>query len=111
MKNLSEMKESTSEALKDFVEVNQKPFEGVDYHKVTHFIEEQTGKLPWVSWVGLSTLSLVAASVLIASDRKGAGLGVGMLAPCFLLMGVYNKIAKIDAILASDTNTVHANVH
>ena len=111
MKTFQEAKDTTAEAVRGFVDDDHSPMKSMDRLRITHALEEQTGKLPWVSWVGLSVFSLSAAALLLATDRKHAGFSVGLLAPCFLIMGVYNKIAKIDAILASDTNTVHSNVH
>lgn len=66
--------------------------------RVTEIIETQTGKLPWVSWVGLATWSVAAStavSVLREEDRRLSGF-IRSLAPCFLLMGVYNKLVRIE---------------
>ncbi len=67
--------------------------------EVSAYIEETTGKLPWVSWVGLAALS-VGASVIFAATPRARGFAAcaGTLAPCFLMMGIYNKLARFERI-------------
>lgn len=72
--------------------------------RVTEAIETQTGKLPWVSWLGLSVVSL-AASAAIAAVRKKEGdyaSIVGLWAPCFMLMGVYGKLMQLERQMSSE---------
>lgn len=67
--------------------------------KVTATLEEATGKLPWVSWVGLAALSVGASVVFAATPRaRGFAACAGTLAPCFLMMGIYNKLARFERI-------------
>jgi hypothetical protein len=70
--------------------------------RVTVAIENQLGKMPWVSFLGLSAISMVA-SVALASRReeKDYASFVGLWAPCFMLLGVYNKLVSIDEKLAA----------
>jgi hypothetical protein len=66
--------------------------------RVTEIIEAQTGKMPWVSFLGLSVIGLAVSATLagVAKKEKDFSGVVGALAPCFLLMGVYNKLVQID---------------
>jgi hypothetical protein len=65
---------------------------------VTQYIETQTGKMPWVSFLGLSVVSMVASATIVATRKKDKDYGsfVGLWAPCFMLLGVYNKLVQID---------------
>jgi hypothetical protein len=63
----------------------------------TRKIEEQTGKIPSVGFLGLAIGSMVGLAVLaIVSERKEWANFVGLWAPSFLLIGIYNKLVKIE---------------
>ena len=65
--------------------------------KLTKAVEEQTAKLPSISFLGLAVGSMVAsAAITTLSDRKEVGNFVGLWAPCFLLLGIYNKLVKLE---------------
>ncbi len=66
--------------------------------KVTAFIEAQTGKMPWVSFLGLSVISMAASAAIVATRKseKDYASFVGLWAPCFMLLGVYNKLLQIE---------------
>lgn len=101
MKTLQEVTENNT------TETLETPVGGIDRLPATHFIEEKTGKLPWVSWVGLSAVSLAASAGLLATSKKEAAVVVGLLAPCFLLMGLYNKVVELEGIVEREENTIH----
>ena len=63
--------------------------------KFTRSIEQQTAKVPSVVYLGLAFLSM-GLSLTLASrfDRKDKANFVGLWAPTFLLLGLYNKIVK-----------------
>lgn len=63
--------------------------------KLTRTIERQTAKVPSVVYLGLAFLSMGLSLTLASrSDRKDNANFVGLWAPTFLLLGLYNKIVK-----------------
>lgn len=63
--------------------------------KLTQTIEKQTAKVPSVVYLGLAFLSMgLSLTVAARSDRKDKANFVGLWAPTFLLLGLYNKIVK-----------------
>lgn len=66
--------------------------------RFTAALETQAGKMPWVSWVGLAGVSMIASATFVATRKKDVDYAtfVGQWAPCFLLLGIYNKLIEID---------------
>jgi hypothetical protein len=64
--------------------------------KVAKAIENQTAKMPsdWFLWTALSCLA-VSAGLLIAG-RGHASLFAGQLASPLLIMGLYDKVVKVE---------------
>ena len=68
-------------------------------------LEEQTSKLPSSSWLGLALGSMVvSAGIAIFSKKKEFANFVGLWAPSFLLIGIYNKIVKIEKSAEQKSN-------
>jgi len=64
--------------------------------ELTKRIEEQTAKLPSVGFLGLAIGSMaLSAGLAIFSERKEYANFVGLWAPSFLLIGIYNKLVKL----------------
>lgn len=67
------------------------PSEGI----LTRSIEQQTAKVPSIVYLGLAFLSMgLSLTLATRSDRKDNANFVGLWAPTFLLLGLYNKIVK-----------------
>lgn len=65
--------------------------------RLTKMIEKQTAKVPSVGFLGLALGSMVVAIGLeVFSRRRDMGTFVGLWAPTFLLLGIYNKIVKLE---------------
>jgi hypothetical protein len=74
--------------------------------KVTDIIERRTGRLPSGTYLTLAIGSIVASAVLMFSARRSAfgrfgrraelANFVGHWAPTLLVIGVYNKLVKIE---------------
>jgi hypothetical protein len=64
--------------------------------KVAKSIEKQTSKLPsdWFLWTALGALGL--AVTLNVVGKNHAGLLLGELASPILIMGLYNKLVKVE---------------
>jgi hypothetical protein len=73
---------------------SQPPHEG----KVTKRIEQQTAKIPSIGFLGLAVGSMVASAALaFFAQKKELATFVGLWAPSLLLIGVYNKLVKLEA--------------
>jgi hypothetical protein len=65
--------------------------------KFTKVVEKQTAKIPSMVYLGLAAGSVVLSAGLAMSEkRKGWANFVGLWVPSILLLGVYNKIVKIE---------------
>ena len=64
--------------------------------KVARFIEEQTAKLPsdLFLWASLGSMATSLTFKLLKKDD--IALFVGQWAPSFLLLGLYNKLVKLE---------------
>lgn len=78
--------------------------------KPTQVTEEFGKKIPNISFLGLAFGS-IAASAAITFFGKNPKLGnfVGLWAPTLLVIGVYNKIAKLERKLGVENQQI--NVH
>lgn len=71
--------------------------------KTTKAIEKQTSKIPSGFYLALAIGSMaVSAAFATSSKRKDVANFVGRWAPCFLMLGLYNKIVKTQG---SDSQT------
>lgn len=64
--------------------------------KVASAIEEQTAKIPSDVFLWAALGSMAASLTLELLGKKKAGLFVGQWAAPFLLLGLYNKIVKLE---------------
>jgi hypothetical protein len=72
---------------------------------LTKQIENQTAKIPSVGFLGLAIGSMVASAALaFFSERKEYANFVGLWAPSFLLIGIYNKLVKLQGSDMQETS-------
>ncbi len=66
--------------------------------KVAKAIEEQTAKLPSdiFLWAALGSMAISLTLKLLGEKNKHNSLFVGQWAAPFLLLGVYNKLVKLE---------------
>ncbi len=67
--------------------------------KLTKAIEKQTAKIPSLGYLTLALGAMaISAGIEVFSkkERKDWGAFVGLWAPTLLIMGIYNKIVKIE---------------
>jgi hypothetical protein len=69
---------------------NEGKYEG----ELTSAIEQQTSKVPSLTYLGLAVGSMAASAVLKALGRDSWALFVGQWAAPFLILGSYNKMVK-----------------
>ncbi len=64
---------------------------------LTKRIESQTAKIPSVTFLNLAIGSMVlSAGLSLVARRPNFGNFVGLWAPTFLLLGIYNKLVKLE---------------
>lgn len=100
--NLRNSISSTDRAIEkagDLLTMNEDHQEG----KMTKAIEKQTSKIPSGVFLALAIGAMAAsAAFAAASKRKDMATFVGLWAPSFLMLGLYNKIVKT---VGSDAHT------
>ena len=65
--------------------------------EVTKRIESVTAKVPSVGYLSLAIGSMaLSAGIAILSRRKSLANFVGLWVPSFMLMGIYNKLVKLE---------------
>lgn len=60
----------------------------------TSIVENQTRKIPSISFLGLAFASMGVSVALLLAGRKNLANFVGQWVPSILILGTYNKIAK-----------------
>lgn len=65
---------------------------------LTRQVEQQTAKIPSINWLALAvgSMGLSAATALLFRNKPLDNF-FGLWAPSFMLIGVYNKIVKLEA--------------
>lgn len=64
--------------------------------KVAKAIENQTAKLPSDTFLWAAVGAMAVSATLKIMGRNHTALFVGQWAPSFLLLGIYNKIVKVE---------------
>jgi hypothetical protein len=66
--------------------------------QITRRVEEQTAKIPSIGYLGLAVGSMALSAVTALIFKKRAlGNFFGLWAPSLLLIGLYNKVVKLEA--------------
>lgn len=73
--------------------------------RTTRIIEKQTSKLPSGTFLTLAIGSIGASAWLMATGRKQLASFVGQWAPTLLILGLYNKMVKIEDELLWERST------
>lgn len=65
--------------------------------KITRELENATSKIPSGSYLSLALGSMALSAALAAfSKKKSMANFVGLWVPTFMLVGIYNKIVKVE---------------
>jgi hypothetical protein len=64
--------------------------------KVTKRIEEQTAKVPSLTYMGLAVGSMIASAACMLTGRKQLANFIGQWVPSLLIIGLYNKVVKVE---------------
>jgi hypothetical protein len=62
---------------------------------VTKLIESQTAKIPSGTYLTLAIVSMGASAALMLLGRRNVANFIGQWAPTILIIGVYNKLVKL----------------
>jgi hypothetical protein len=73
-------------------ENGSKPVEG----RGTRAIEQQTAKIPSIGFLTLAVGAMGVSAAMMLADKKGVANFIGQWAPSLLVIGVYNKLVKIE---------------
>ena len=99
------------------IETDPKSIIQNDQHRegeLTKRIEEQTAKIPSVGFLGLAFGSMaISAGLALMQRRKGWANFVGAWVPTFLLLGIYNKLVKLEGSDKTSSNRLsqQSNLH
>ena len=63
---------------------------------VTRMIEEQTSKVASGTYLSLGIGAMVISALLMLSGRKNVANFVGQWVPTILIVGLYNKLVKVE---------------
>lgn len=83
---------------------NRAPAEG----RMTRTVEHYTAQVPSITWLGLAVGSMLfSAGVAAFSNRKSTANFIGLWAPTLLLIGIYNKLVKLEGSDQFDRQRLH----
>jgi len=89
---MNAVKEKATEVID---QIRTKP---VEEGRLTKMVENQTAKIPSMAFLTLAigTIAASAAMKLIRGRKSTTPNFVGLWVPTFLLLGIYNKLVKIE---------------
>lgn len=72
----------------------------------TQMIESTTAQIPSINWLALAVGCMgLSAITTLGFQRRSLGVFFGLWAPSLLMIGVYNKLVKVESSL--DTRVLH----
>jgi hypothetical protein len=75
--------------------------------KLTTQIEERTGRVPSIAYLALAVGSMAASAACMLSGKKQIANFIGQWAPSLLVIGVYNKLVKIEHEILQQNNRTY----
>jgi hypothetical protein len=63
---------------------------------VTTMIESQTAKIPSGTYLSVAIVAMVGSAALMLFGQRNLANFVGQWAPTILIMGLYNKLVKLE---------------
>lgn len=70
-------------------------------------VEEQTKKIPNLVFMGFAGAALLLSAGLTVSRRVTLGNFVGLWVPSILMLGLYNKMVKVEDEVLEHASTIH----
>lgn len=77
-------------------DVNVRPEKARHEGKVTTKIEERTARLPSGTYLGLAIGSMIASAAFQIAGKKETANFIGQWVPSLLVIGLYNKVVKLE---------------
>ena len=71
-------------------------FIGDDEGTITKLIESQTAKIPSGTYLTLGIAAMVGSWLLLGAGRRNLANFVGQWVPTLLIIGLYNKLVKLE---------------
>lgn len=76
--------------------------------RITKTVEAYTAKVPSIAYLGLALGSMaLSASLAAVGNRKTMANFVGLWVPTLMLVGIYNKLVKLEGSDRFDRQTLH----
>jgi hypothetical protein len=98
LSSVKKVAQNVTDKTKNILKSNPDHEEG----KLTRAVEDQTSKIPSLAYLGLAAGAFAISIGLVAFKKRGTWSKVtGMLGPAFMIMGLYNKLVKVEG---SDQN-------
>lgn len=63
---------------------------------LTTMIEQQTAKMPSSFWLTLGIGAMIGSWLMLAGGRRNLANFVGQWVPTLLIIGLYNKLVKLE---------------
>ncbi len=77
--------------------------------KMTRMVEDQTGRVPSLAYLGFAVGSMViSASLAFIFKKRDWANFVGTWVPSILIMGLYNKVVKLQHEQSGETKRIAA---
>ncbi len=96
MARLEQAKQAFERVLEDVAPLE--PSETPRAARIVHAIEERSAQIPPIGFMGLAVGSMILSAALeVFSKKKEYGNFVGLWAPSFLMMGIYNKLVQMQS--------------
>lgn len=96
--------ENDSKTFSERMAPSKSPREG----KMTTAVEQYTSQLPSMTWLWLAAGSMALSAGLAAfREKKGVANFVGLWVPSLLLIGIYNKLVKLEGSDRRNPATLH----
>jgi hypothetical protein len=77
-------------------DIGTRPLETRHEGKVTAQIERKTARVPSGAYLGMAVGSMVASALLQLAGKRQTANFIGQWVPSLLVIGVYNKLVKIE---------------
>lgn len=75
---------------------------------LTKAVEQYTARLPSMTWLSAAFGSMIlSAGIATFTERKSTANFIGLWAPTLLLIGIYNKLVKLEGSDSFSKGSVH----
>ena len=72
--------------------MGRKHHEGI----TTKAVESATAQVPSISFLGIAVVAMAVSWIFLLTGRRNVANFIGQWAPTILIMGLYNKLVKLE---------------